>query len=319
MHFFALAKTYNSYGSHSTISLVPIFLMRGAADFGPAISQLILTFHFPHSGPPRETLEGLFDQYAESLRKLPTVTFRRQRGHADIRIASTLMDGADWDRMRKPSVSLFRGAAVETVGALTLLRKRIKPSDQFDLGAFLAHCELAQARLPATDAELDDLVAYDAQQRELRKASMSPWEILDIDWSAWHPDARSILDDPFYWDVADDFAPHGNDTGSDLLADYWRWLRKNPQGDALDFLARLLDNWGMTDDSSEVARTVIDDASVALAFAELKMKAGCAPGVAERARFALRRQRQEALEAVDWAHREQRLKRLDMLEGKLHQ
>jgi hypothetical protein len=35
-----------------------------------------------------------------------------------------------------------------------------------------------------------------------------------------------VLDDPFFWQEADDFAPHGNDTGADLLADYRPWRRR---------------------------------------------------------------------------------------------
>ncbi len=319
MHFSAQARTYNTYGDHPTVSLVPPFLMRDAGDFGPAISRLVVIFHFPHSGPPRKTLEGAFDRFANYLKKLPEVTFRRKRGDAEIRIASTLIDGTDWRAMRDMSPAHFRGAVVETVDALSLLRKRLKPGDQFDLDAFLAHCERTKSAIPATSEELADFAAHVKRQGEHRQASMSPWELLDIDWSDWHPDARRILDDTFYWEVSDDFAPHGNDTGSDLVADYRRWFRKEPAANPIEFLERLLRRWGFAEDQGENAHVVRDEAAVALAFAELKLRAACTGEVLGRACEAMRRQRQVAIAAVDWPHREDRLRRLDMLEAKLAQ
>jgi hypothetical protein len=47
------------------------------------------------------------------------------------------------------------------------------------------------------------------------------------------------------------------------------------------------------------------------------MKATCTPVISAGAKAALRRQRDQAISAVEWSHREQRLLRLTMLEGKL--
>ena len=148
---------------------------------------------------------------------------------------------------------------------------------------------------------------------------MSPWELLDIDWSDWHPDARRILDDPFYWEISDDFALHGT-----------HWLRprcglstvvSQGAGRESNRVSRCgsLRRWGFAEDQGENARVVRDEAAVALAFAELKLRAACTGEVLGRACEAMRRQRQVALAAVDWPHREDRLRRLDMLEAKLAQ
>jgi uncharacterized protein YfeS len=150
-----------------------------------------------------------------------------------------------------------------------------------------------------------------------RAASLSGWEKLGLDWRDFHADARAVLDDPFYWDVVDEFAPHGNDTGADLFDNYRRWVGRNPHANPVDFLSDLVKRWGIADDASDNALRVLDEAAVALAFAELKMKAICTPVIAAGANAALRRQRDQALSAVDWSHREQRLLRLTMLEGKL--
>jgi hypothetical protein len=49
----------------------------------------------------------------------------------------------------------------------------------------------------------------------------------------------------------------------------------------------------------------------------LKIRADCQPFVAQLAREAVRRQRQEALKAEGWPHREDRLKSLELIESKL--
>ena len=62
-----------------------------------------------------------------------------------------------------------------------------------------------------------------------RLAQMDPWERLGIDWDDWHPAARKLLNDPFFWDQGSDYSPHGNDTGADLLADFKKWHGQHPQ------------------------------------------------------------------------------------------
>jgi hypothetical protein len=84
MNFRAQAQTYNTYGGQSTLQLLPAFIMQGAADFGPAITQIELNFHFPHSGPPRKTLEQSHARFEASRATLPKITFRRKRGHSHL-------------------------------------------------------------------------------------------------------------------------------------------------------------------------------------------------------------------------------------------
>jgi uncharacterized protein YfeS len=156
------------------------------------------------------------------------------------------------------------------------------------------------------------------RKRTAIRAAMSPWERLGIDWRDYHPNARQILDDPFYWGQANEFSPHGNDTGADLLSDYRVWLKRNPSGEPLDFYQSLITRWGFPSDTSDAtARSVADEAAVALAFAELKLRGECRSEVADLARQAVERQRQEALQAVDWPHCEDRLKSLDLIQSKL--
>jgi uncharacterized protein YfeS len=147
---------------------------------------------------------------------------------------------------------------------------------------------------------------------------MSPWERLGIDWRDFHPNARRILDDPFYWEEANDFSPHGNDTGADLLSDYRTWSSAHPAGDPLAFLRGLVASWGFAVDSTDPTfRAVSDEAAVALAFAELKIRGVCRPAVAEFAKQAVQRQREQALQVADGPVRQDRLRSLEMIRAKL--
>src|SRR5262249_41806890 len=233
MRFYVMARTYNTYGGHSTLSLISDFLLADADNFGSAVSELTVTFHFPHTGQARSTLEQMFADFHANRKSLPKVVFRRKRGQASIDIASELLDGKNWEQRRGLSLPLFKAGVAETIAALELLKKRLTPKDDFNLEAFLAHCSRAQTRLPATAEELASFAAECQKRQAARYAAMTPWERLGMDWRDFHPDARKILDDPFFWECSNDFAPNGNDTGADLLADYRKWLRRNPSGDPI--------------------------------------------------------------------------------------
>ncbi|MEO7325319.1 MAG: hypothetical protein ABIW82_10875 [Dokdonella sp.] len=318
MQFDMMARTYDTCGGLAVLSLVPEFLLADAPDFGTAIAELGITFHFSHSGPPRRSLTDLFANFQAYRQSLPKVVFRRKRAQAEIYIASDLIAGEDWRTASDVAPPLFKRAVVETIAALRLLGKRLTLKDDFDLPAFLAHCHETLIRLPSTQDELNAFIEDSKRRWTARQALISPWDKLAIDWRDFHPDARTILDDPFYWDCANDFAPHGNDTGADLLEDYRKWLRRDPSGDPVGFHARLVRRWGFSEGPSmESERALVDEAAVALAFAELKIRAACRPAAAVLAKTAIQRQRRQANEAADWPHRDERLRSLDLLEAKL--
>ena len=318
MDFHVMIRTYNIYGGHPTLSLIPDFLLGDADDFGTAVSELTVTFHFPDAGPARKTLEQMFADFHANRHSLPKVVFRRKRGQASIDVASGLLDGSEWEQRRGLSLPLFTAGVAETITALELLRKRMIPADDFNLETFLAHCRQAQTRMPSSDEELAAFAADCRTKQTDRYAAMSPWERLGIDWRDFHPAARQILDDPWFWDCTDDFAPNGNDTGADLLEDYRQWLRKNASGDPAVFYRELIRRWGYPPEpSSDLDQTEMDEAAVALAFAEFKLRAECRPAAAALAKSAIHRLREQALAAADWPFRAERLKTLDMLEAKL--
>ena len=318
LEFYLMARTYNCYGGHVTLSLIPGFLLLDAPDFGPALAELTVTMHFATSGPARKTLERMYADFHAMRPMLPKVVFRRSRQTACIDVSSDLIDGDEWEHSRGLSLSLFNAGFEETLSAIQRLKTRLTPKDDFRLEAFISHCESQRPILPATDLELAELQNRTREREAAIRAAESPWERLGIDWRDFHPDARLILDDPFFWECANDFSPHGNDTGADLLSDYRAWLKRHPHDDPMQFLEVQARRWGMPlDEAAGTDFEVLDETAVALAFAEFKLRGACRPSAAEFALRAVARQRANALAAVSWPHREDRLKSLEAIETKL--
>lgn len=318
MIFYVMARTYNSYGGHATLNLLPELLLRAAEPFGPAIKELTLTFHFPTCGPARPTLEESMVKHDAYRRSLPKIVFTRAKGRVAIDVSSNLLDGSTWWQTREPPFELLAKAAGEACQALTLLRQRLKASDAFDLEGFLSHCCGYDEALPRSPEQFEVLSDRVRHKRLLRNAAMSPWERLGIDWDEYHRLAREMLDDPFYWEQADDYAPHGNDTGADLLSDFKKWNKSNPSGDPLGFYERLVVRWGFSSASAKDEHAVVlDQAIVGLAFAEIKLRGVCSPQVASLAGQAIDRQRKRALDGPAWPQREEFLISRTRLSNKL--
>lgn len=100
----------------------------------------------------------------------------------------------------------------------------------------------------------------------------------DVDWSEYHPTARKLLADEFFWDPADEAGPHGHDAGADLLVEYLEERPENPR----EFLNAHLLEAGLGDASTSSA-AIADDETLdeafgagslvlAVAFAQLKIE-----------------------------------------------
>jgi hypothetical protein len=187
MEFYVMAKSYNCYGGHTTLSPIGQFLLRDAPDFGDAIKEITVTLHFPSSGPAKKTLEQLLVRHNNHRATLPKITYRRGKGRVEIDIASDLMDGRDWERSPRLSLPLFARGVDEVIHALSLLGKRLKPTDSFEFNAFLSQCESAQKRIPNSEDALQDIAAELEAADQAKHAAMSPWEKLGIDWEDFHP------------------------------------------------------------------------------------------------------------------------------------
>lgn len=56
--------------------------------------------------------------------------------------------------------------------------------------------------------------------------------------------ARMLLTKDFYWDPIEEFAPFGNDDGSDAFHDFKAWRKKNKSSSPVTFLTQLIEEWG---------------------------------------------------------------------------
>lgn len=313
--WYIFAKTYNSYGGHTTLSLLAPFFLKGMPDFGAGLQELSTDFHFAHPGPPKTTMEFLFEEFHADRSQLPKIVYRRARQTATIQFASDILSGLDLHRYgEKYRLDWFTKGAHELVRNLSLLRPRFKKTDNFDFEAFLSHCTARLKDLPTNEKDFAELARELDVWEKVQRESLSDWEKLGIDFRDFHPDARRILDDPFYWDVVDDFAPNGNDTGADILSDLRSWLKRHDAQNTPEFLDDMLNGWGLKDDEQ-----VSSQATIGLAFAEIKLRGKCHPEVRTRALAVLESGIEQAEKMQNEAIGQDWLNSLNRLKNKLEE
>jgi len=305
MDFIGFTQAYDKYGCSRIFSPIADLLeVRLDGEYGTAVTSLYFTAILPsRSSKPRPTLEELFERFHHGLTRLPKVTFRRQLKRIEIEFQSQHFVAED-DESNKLSPKKCNVAANEVAAALQLIKKRVKAEDDFDVCRFLADaCNLLSTRI-------DSLEEWEEVEREGRakqlalRATKTPWELLEIDWTKFHPRAKELLDDPLFWECADDRAPHGNDTGADLLEEFCRWNKRNRNSAPMAFLKRLLKrwdiepiDWNVIDEDSvrrlqkeqSISFQLCNEAVVALAFAVVKLRGRCPTDLIQIALAAMAR------------------------------
>ena len=159
--------SYNAMGSHPVVSLAGNLLIGSGTRLGKAANQIEIYAHLASGGRPIRGLGFMMKRFRENLATLPKVWFRRSQSRIDIAYPSylgtpeALLD--DECQIRKRiDLSLLRKASVEITGALQLVKKCIKPSDDCSVDRFLAS-------IAARHAELNGL--SDRQLRRVLKAA----------------------------------------------------------------------------------------------------------------------------------------------------
>jgi hypothetical protein len=297
-----------TYGGSGSIDLLGEFLVEGLAPVGGAVDRIEVDFLLTASPrAPRGDdvdVQALLDALGEAAgeevgtgpdhadwgrsheaerQKGPSLVFRRSARRVDVRLVSSLSELDVFGR--EPHPETFGRAARELVAGLDPLQQRAKTSDELDLPALTAHLNARIALLPEIEDELLSALETLSAARTERWAAMSPWDRLDVDWSLFAPEARTILDHPFYWDPADDDAPHGDDTGADLLADF---LEQRPE-DPLVFMEQQARDRGY-ESLSHLGQHEAEERDallVATAFAQLKLTAQISLPLGELALEAL--------------------------------
>jgi uncharacterized protein YfeS len=132
----------------------------------------------------------------------------------------------------------------------------------------------------------------------------------EIDWRKYHPAAKTLLNDPFYWDILDAYSPHGSDDGADVFSKFQAWRSECPLGESKGFLEKLLDSWGINIHFQDAEDTMMDqmrdNAQISLAFAHLKIDGLCPEwcrldainSINRRRRFATTDERTDTLDKM---------------------
>ncbi|MCW3835456.1 hypothetical protein ACFQ1E_07045 [Sphingomonas canadensis] len=283
MKILCLARAYNSYGA-SILTSASQHLELTLKAVEPADLAIEVIAFIRHEGPARPTLEQSLERHIEKFPQQVRARYRAKAGKLDLEYPSKLREAESFARPGGIyAVAHILPRALDELSEALIEGLRLKSAiwSKIDVSRFNAAIEEAKAALPASP---DELLAYMRQMDEARKAARKvPTSVddLDIEWAKYHPDARRALNAPFFWSETDDDSPHGNDTGSDLLAAFKGWNKRNPTASYEGYVDRLLRRWGLT---PEKARGQIDEiqldwirqeADIALAFAAIKLRGRC--------------------------------------------
>jgi uncharacterized protein YfeS len=286
--------------------------------FGPALREIEVTVSFATKLPPLKTFESSWPEYHNALEKLPTARFLRVKKAFKLQLFARFGMAEDtWGpfegatipnaligepgvlrkvaNLKQEYLPAFAALVIEN---LALLKKRLKKTDAFDYAGF------AVAATRITDLLPKDIDAAKqlAAKREARHDSIrgaDPWFAVSVDWDDFHLDARKLLNDPWFWDGVDSWAPHGNDTGADLLVDMtkgpayaWGAIRE-----AVQTLESMGTNWLETDggvirnaaERDPQMYMICEQTLIAAAFAEIKLNGSVSGHFYSLARNALQR------------------------------
>jgi uncharacterized protein YfeS len=325
-------QSYNSHGGDETTTLAAEYLSQYLADLPPADMQVLITACFRSRGRPGRTLASMWRDFHDSLATLPKVKYSPKRSRAEIRFASRVPAEQVLD-VGEPELVVFQAIVLElAVVLLSTLSEHKALRQAVPVRALESALSRAQEDLPTTRSELEAFATTQRGHAIAAAALLSPWDKLGIDWSQYHPTARKLLDDPFFWDSVDEYAPHGSDTGADLLEAFRDWRRRHPAVPASRFLPLMLKRWNYSsgvalllgkpmsawDDDDELMVEVIDEANIAIAFAQLKFEGKCDDDLREAALLSIERQLDPAVHAhFDWSLPMEHRDRLEQLRAKL--
>ena len=123
--------------------------------------------------------------FRASLKTLPLVWFKRKKQLFEIAYLSKIAYAEDVfefsedefePKSKRISLPLFQDGCREIVSALSLIKERLKPSDDFDFKAFDAHLQRRLDRLPTRVSELKTLLREleSNEQERLAAARVRP-------------------------------------------------------------------------------------------------------------------------------------------------
>jgi|GEM_PF-4657059 len=155
--------SHNS-GNGGCFSLAAKIINADIPSFGSAINYFEIRPHFDDTHNLTPGGEGSFAAYRQSLKDLPSFTFSRVNRNLTMKYKSKVCKGIDLRRsaaerdanslIENKSAILLKAFYAELIVALGELKKQIKPSDDFDLPAFLEWVSSKQNCRPETNEEV---------------------------------------------------------------------------------------------------------------------------------------------------------------------
>lgn len=314
--------TYNTYGGHSSVSLVGEFFMLGIPIYGEGIRELDVHVYF-QGGIAKTSLESLYEQYHDFLKKLPSTKFYRKKQRFELNYVSKLGNSGTVSGFGPAKLGLFTEGAKEVAAELSLLKAKIKKSDDFQCEEFLSFISDKITQLPKSEDDFSKLLETIEVERARKLDAMDEWEKLGVDWIDFHGNSRKILDSTFFWDCAEDFSPNGNDTGADVLSLYQDWRKRNRRKPGMVFFDSLMTDWDVNlppAENDEFSRDTYEQSIVGLAFAQLKVDGACDLDINRLALDAIESYRKRlATSHRDWDLYDERGRTLQLIEDKLRE
>jgi uncharacterized protein YfeS len=303
------AENWCIFGQHYPRSFgggIPSFvsdLMEEDGRFRTGLAQLQLLFlqrgeyvpfHFSDGRIVRDGSDGQRDRWEQRLSSLPKRRFESQRRRLSLELrGDPRLDFQDSVYLTNITREDVRIGAEMLRDALTNVQSTLKRADGVDLTAMIA----AAASLAQRDWPSDEALRESCRRaHELDRArinAMDPWSTIDM--RGFHPEALKVLDHPSDWSQSDDFSPHGNDLGADILGGWSRLKNKSVAALAQYFEIDLASD----DAEAGMARIQI---SQALAFGHIKKSGSCPKDLAVLALLILRTDAEKAAALVGPGH-----------------
>lgn len=293
MQLLIWARTYKSFGGHHPFHPIEAPVELSEAEFGSALTSidLVLCFASPRLHATNPGAVRLFKGYNEYLSRLPERKLLRKKSELKLSVrapfatADEVFPKSKADR-EALSEDFPRGWAIKILEILVSeiedCKTKFKKTDDFDFPGFVNWLKGLHKLLPETQAQADALSAALLEKRQELAAQKSAWEVLDVDWDQFHPNARTLIPDVRLWSSIDELAPNGNDTGADALAlvlkHHAHLLAEGDEG--RNFYESVWRSWGFAGpppsvSCDELERETHRELIIGLAFALLKVFGQC--------------------------------------------
>ena len=307
MKLLCLARGYASYGG-SILTSAAEHLETTLKDVEPKNLAIEVIAFIRHEGPPKRTLEGRLEQHILQFPEQVRARYRAKVGKLNLEYPSGLSESESFPcpgGIYAVAHVLPRALEELSDAVVNGLRSKSAIWKEVDVSRLTEAIEKSKTSLPADPEQILD---HMRQMDEARRASATaPKSVddLDIEWGQYHPGAKAVLGAPLFWSESDDDAPHGNDTGSDLLAAFMRWNKRNPAASYEDYVDRLMSRWGLTPEKAGVKldesqlEWIRQEADIALAFAAMKLRGGCEEREARTAINALDKRMEQLRDAPE--------------------